>query len=85
MPAYPARYVLRGGRMTRQFAKRLTWLGGAGTVIAALCCFTPLLVIALGTLGMATLVTYLDAFLLPLLALFVLIFAVGLHGWLKSP
>lgn len=71
--------------MTRQFAKRLTWLGGIGAAFTALCCFTPFLVITLGTLGMAALVTYLDAFLLPLLALFVLVFAAGLYGWLKSP
>lgn len=42
-----------------------------GTVLLALCCFTPLLVILLGSLGLAALSGYLDAVLLPALALFI--------------
>lgn len=45
-------------------------LGVIGTVIAALCCFTPILVILLGTLGLAALTGYLDFFLFPALAFF---------------
>tara|TARA_R100000935_G_scaffold442_3_gene1444 strand:+ start:8412 stop:8675 length:264 start_codon:yes stop_codon:yes gene_type:complete len=42
-----------------------------GTVLVALCCFTPILVILLGTVGLAGLTGYLDVVLLPALAFFI--------------
>ena len=42
-----------------------------GTVLMALCCFTPILVILLGTVGLAALTGYLDVVLLPALAFFI--------------
>jgi mercuric ion transport protein len=48
----------------------LRW-GIVGTVIAALCCFTPVLAILLGTVGFSWAVGYLDYVLLPALAFFV--------------
>ena len=50
--------------------KRLLHIGITGTAIAALCCFTPVLVILLGTLGLSALVGYLDYVLFPALTLF---------------
>ena len=47
--------------------------GIIGTVIAAICCFTPILVVLLGTIGLASLVGYLDYILLPLLGIFICI------------
>lgn len=38
------------------------------TIIVALCCFTPILVIALSTVGLIAVIAYLDMVLLPLLA-----------------
>lgn len=49
---------------------RLLAIGLIGTVIAALCCFTPVLVILLGGVGLAALAGYLDLVLLPALAFF---------------
>ena len=46
-------------------------IGIGGTVIAALCCFTPVLVILLGALGLAAWTGYLDFVLFPALALFI--------------
>ena len=43
----------------------------AGSVIAAVCCFTPILVILLGAVGLAALTPYLDYVLWPALALFI--------------
>jgi mercuric ion transport protein len=40
-----------------------------GTVVVALCCFTPVLVVLLSALGLAAWVGYLDIVLLPLLAI----------------
>lgn len=42
-----------------------------GTVLVALCCFTPILVILLGVVGWSALAGYLDYVLLPALALFI--------------
>lgn len=47
--------------------------GVIGSVVTALCCFTPVLVVGLGTLGLAALTPWLDLVLLPLLALFLII------------
>ena len=48
-------------------------LGIAGAALTALCCFTPVLVIGLGVIGLAGVIHYLDAVLLPLLAAFLAI------------
>lgn len=42
-----------------------------GTIVVALCCFTPALVIVLTALGLAAWVGYLDVVLLPLLAIMI--------------
>ncbi|MBE9171508.1 mercury resistance system transport protein MerF [Pleurocapsales cyanobacterium LEGE 06147] len=39
----------------------------SGTILVALCCFTPILVILLGAIGLSALVGYLDYVLLPTL------------------
>ncbi|MBK1670259.1 hypothetical protein CKO28_19705 [Rhodovibrio sodomensis] len=48
--------------------RKLLFAGGAGSVIAAVCCFTPLLLIVLPAIGLATWLAWLDYVLLPLLA-----------------
>ncbi|MDF1777540.1 MAG: mercury resistance system transport protein MerF [Rhizobiaceae bacterium] len=53
--------------------------GLIGTVIAALCCFTPLLVIALGAVGLSAILGYLDYILLPALGLFILMTIFALY------
>ena len=58
--------------------KPLFKIGITGSVIAALCCFTPILVILFGALGISALVGYLDYVLFPLLGLFLLIIVVAL-------
>lgn len=44
--------------------------GIAGVIIAAICCFTPLLVIVLGAVGLSAWLGWVDYVLLPLLILF---------------
>jgi len=58
-------------------------IGVAGTVVAALCCFTPILVILLGTIGLASLVGYLDYVLFPALAFFLALTIYAL--WRRQP
>lgn len=45
--------------------------GLLGTAITAVCCFTPVLVILLGALGLSAAIGWLDYVLFPLLAVFV--------------
>lgn len=42
-----------------------------GTIVLALCCFTPVLVLLLGVVGLSALTGYLDYVLLPALAVFI--------------
>ena len=51
--------------------KRLLLTGMIGTVVAALCCFTPLLVVVLGAVGLSALIAILDLVLLPALVIFI--------------
>lgn len=44
--------------------------GIAGTIVTALCCFTPVLVVLLGIVGLSTVTGYLDLVLFPVLAFF---------------
>ena len=45
--------------------------GVIGTVMAAICCFTPVLVLLLGAVGLSAALGWLDYVLLPALALFI--------------
>lgn len=51
--------------------KKLLLTGMIGTVVAALCCFTPLLVVLLSAVGLSALVGMLDVVLLPALVIFI--------------
>ena len=53
--------------------KSLLKTGVIGTVILALCCFTPILVVLLGVVGLSAVLGYLDYVLLPALGVFVAI------------
>lgn len=59
---------------------RLLRIGVGGSIFAALCCFTPILVVLLGAVGAAAWVGYLDYVLFPMLAIFIGIMA---YAWQK--
>jgi len=61
---------------------KLLWIGIGGSAVAALCCFTPLLVILLGAVGLSAVIGYLDFVLLPALAIFIII---TIYALLKKP
>ena len=50
---------------------KLVITGIVGTVFLALCCFTPLLVVLFGIIGLSALTGYLDYVLLPALIFFI--------------
>lgn len=52
---------------------RLLNFGIIGTILTALCCFTPVLVLLFGVVGLSAYIGYLDIVLLPALGVFVLI------------
>jgi hypothetical protein len=52
-------------------ARKLLAVGIVGAAIAALCCFTPVLVLLLSAVGLAALTGYFDYVLLPALVFFV--------------
>jgi len=52
---------------------KLLTTGIIGTVLAALCCFTPLLVVLFGAVGLSAVVGYLDIVLVPALGIFIAI------------
>ena len=56
--------------------------GIIGTVIVAICCFTPVLVILFGVVGLSAAVGYLDLVLFPALAIFLAI--TGYALWRRS-
>ncbi len=63
----------RGGPRVRR--ETLLKTGIIGSIIAALCCFTPILALLFGVLGLAALTGYLDYVLMPALVIFIAITA----------
>lgn len=55
----------------------------AGTVVVALCCFTPMLVLLLGVIGLGAMTPYLDFVLLPVLAVLIFLAVRSYRKWKK--
>lgn len=55
-----------------------------GTILVALCCFTPLLVLLLGVVGLSILTPYLDIVLLPALIIMAAITILSYVRWRKA-
>ncbi len=64
--------------------KTLLRTGLIGTAVAALCCFTPLLVMLVSAIGLSAVIGYLDYVLLPALVVFVAITGYALYLRLKG-
>ena len=60
--------------------KKLLCTGCGGTVVAALCCFTPLLVVVFGAIGLSAWLGWIDYVLFPALALFM---ALTVYAWYR--
>ncbi|MBI5823407.1 MAG: mercury resistance system transport protein MerF [Chloroflexi bacterium] len=58
--------------------------GIIGSLVAALCCFTPILVFLLGALGLGWLTGYLDYVLFPVLFIFLGLTAYGYYRQKQS-
>ena len=62
-----SRHVWKNQKMSNS---KLLKTGVVGLVVTALCCFTPILVVLFGALGLSAIIGWLDYTLLPLLAFF---------------
>jgi mercuric ion transport protein len=51
-----------------------------GSIISAICCFTPVLVVGLAVIGLAAFTPFLDFVLFPLLGIFLVLLV---YGWTK--
>ena len=58
---------------------RLLTVGISGSIIAAICCFTPALTILLGAAGLAAAIGWLDLMLVPALVGFLIITGYALY------
>ena len=65
--------------------RKLLRTGGAGTVVAAICCFTPALVLLFGVMGLSAWVGWLDYVLWPALVIFAGITVYALIRLRKKP
>jgi len=54
-----------------------------GTILVALCCFTPILVITLGAAGLSVFTPYLDFVLLPAMVLLIVLAFISYGKWEK--
>jgi mercuric ion transport protein len=63
---------------------RLLKTGIAGVGVLAVCCFTPVLVVALGAVGLSAWLGWLDYVLLPALGLFMAIAVLGFVRWRRG-
>ncbi len=68
---------------TQTFRKRF-YAALAGTIAVAICCFTPILVIALAAVGLGALTPYLDYVLFPALGAFVILTVSSYRKWQKT-
>lgn len=55
-----------------------------GTILVAVCCFTPILLIVLGAAGLSAFTPYLDYVLLPALALMMAVTVFAYLRWKKT-
>ncbi|MDH3474771.1 MAG: mercury resistance system transport protein MerF [Rhodospirillales bacterium] len=60
--------------------RKLLRTGLVGTIVVALCCFTPVLVVLLGAVGLSAWLGWLDYVLFPALGLF---FALTLYAFVR--
>lgn len=59
--------------------------GLVGTIVVALCCFTPYFALLLAFLGLALITPYLDFILIPLLIIFITLTIFSFIKWKRSP
>jgi mercuric ion transport protein len=70
--------------MNAYASKKCFYAALAGTIAVALCCFTPVLVIALAAAGLGALTPYLDYVLFPALGVLITVTILSYRKWRKA-
>lgn len=70
-------------KTSSQISKKGMLAALTGTVLVALCCFTPILVVFLGIVGLSAFTPYLDVVLLPALVVMIGLTIVSYLRWRK--
>lgn len=71
-------------KQTSQPSKKGIYAAIAGSILVALCCFTPILVITLGAVGLSAFTPYLDYVLLPALLMLIVLAFVSYGRWKRT-
>ena len=71
-------------KTSSQISKKGMLSAAAGTVIVVLCCFTPILVILMGAVGLSYFTPYLDMVLLPALFIMIVLTILSYRRWRNS-
>ncbi len=65
--------------------KKLLCTGATGSVITAICCFTPALVVLLGAMGLSAWLGWIDYVLFPALVVFIALTVYALYVGTRKP
>lgn len=71
-------------KTSSQISKKGMLAALAGTVLVVICCFTPILVVLLGAVGLSYFTPYLDMVLLPALVIMIVLTIVSYLRWRKA-
>jgi mercuric ion transport protein len=71
-------------KQTSKLLKKRFYAALTGTIVVALCCFTPVLVILLAAVGLSYFTPYLDYVLFPALAALIIMTIYSYRKWKKS-
>jgi len=75
---------VRMDKTSSQISKKGMFAALTGTVLVALCCFTPILVILMGAVGLSSFTPYLDQVLLPALVIMIVLTIASYLRWRKA-
>jgi len=70
--------------MNKQPSKKRLYASITGTIIVLICCFTPVLVVTIGAIGLGTLTPYLDYILFPALAVMIIVTVLAYRKYKKG-
>ena len=71
-------------QLTTKPSKKGIYASVTGTILVAACCFTPVLVVVLGAIGLSTIIPYLDFVLLPALLVMIVLTVISYKRWKRA-
>jgi mercuric ion transport protein len=71
-------------KQTAKPSRKGIYASVTGTILVAACCFTPVLVVVLGAIGLGTIIPYLDFVLLPGLLAMIVLTVISYKRWKRA-